>query len=75
MREDNGLLYLDESLIEGKRADDCMPYGQGVMGYGRKIATNRMLKVLGRWRRVYVTIFSNSGTSWVVIDKKHYIVP
>lgn len=48
-------------------------------GYGRKLATELMVKLPGspRWRRVYCCIFSNIGTcyvlgpdgkSWIVVD-------
>lgn len=36
-------------------------------GYGRRIPTSTMIQLPGspRWRRVYVCIFSNAGTSYV----------
>lgn len=34
-------------------------------GYGRRIPSPRVVKINGRWRRVYVCIFSNSGTAYV----------
>ncbi len=34
-------------------------------GYGRRIPTSRMIRLRGRWRRVYCCIFSNSGTCYV----------
>ena len=34
-------------------------------GYGRRIPTSRMIRLGGRWRRVYCCIFSNSGTCYV----------
>ena len=36
-------------------------------GYGSKIPTPHMVKLPGgkRWRRVYVSIWSNSGTAYV----------
>jgi hypothetical protein len=36
-------------------------------GYGRRIPTSRMVRLPGetQWRRVYVCIFSNSGTAYV----------
>lgn len=39
-------------------------------GYGRKIPTSKQLFILGRWRRVYCDIFSNSGVLYVIIDKQ-----
>ncbi len=46
------------------------PYGQGVMGYGRKVTTDWMLKFKTekRKRRVYCTIFSNIGSCWVLVN-------
>lgn len=34
-------------------------------GYGSKIPTDKMVKYNGRWRRVYVRIFGNSGTAYI----------
>ena len=39
-------------------------------GYGKKIPTTKQLFILGRWRRVYCDIFSNSGVCYVIIDKQ-----
>jgi hypothetical protein len=36
-------------------------------GYGKKIPTTRQLFILGRWRRVYCSIFSNSGVCYVIV--------
>ena len=69
------LNYLDPADIQGFREDVDPPrYGRNVDGYGRKIPTGRWLKVRNRWRRVYVCIFSNSGTAYVVIDGKDWVV-
>lgn len=39
-------------------------------GYGRKIPTQHMVKLLGssRWRRVYCCIHSNIGTCYVTAN-------
>lgn len=34
-------------------------------GYGNRLRTTRMVLYRGRWRRVYCTIWSNSGTCWI----------
>lgn len=34
-------------------------------GYGRRIPTRTMVLFQGRWRRVYVCQFSNSGTAYI----------
>jgi hypothetical protein len=39
-------------------------------GYGSKIPTSYMVKHLGRWRRVYCCIYSNSGTLFLSNGKE-----
>lgn len=34
-------------------------------GYGRRIPTRYMVQWKGRWRRVYVCQYSNSGTAYI----------
>lgn len=34
-------------------------------GYGRRIPTRYMVRVRGRWRRVYCCVYSNSGTCYI----------
>ena len=43
-------------------------------GYGSKIPTAIMVWYSGRWRRVYCTIYSNSGTCWIVVRNERQIV-
>lgn len=45
-------------------------------GYGRKIPSVHMVKLPGdkRWRRVYVCIFSNAGTAYVVRGKDWIVI-
>lgn len=50
----------------------CFPHGQGADGYGRKITSPYIVKIKDsrRWRRVYITIFSNIGSLWIVVNKE-----
>lgn len=50
------------------------PRNNSATGYGPKIPTSYMLKYLNRWRRVYVAIYSNSGTPWVNVNGKRIVV-
>ena len=34
-------------------------------GYGKRIPTCTMVRYRGKWRRVYVYCFSNSGTAYI----------
>lgn len=48
--------------------------GQTRSGYGNAIPNHTMVHLDGRWRRVYTTIWSNAGTSWVRWNGKRHIV-
>jgi len=39
---------------------------QTATGYGPKIVTEYMLRVSNRWHRVYCSIYSNSGTLYIL---------
>ena len=61
----SGLIFLTrENLLPWQK--------RGLMytrtGYGKKIPTSKQLFILGRWRRVYCDIFSNSGVCYVIVD-------
>lgn len=45
---------------------------QTATGYGRKIATEKMIKHNGRLKRIYCCIYSNSGSLYIM-DKKEWI--
>jgi hypothetical protein len=57
-----------ERQVESKHAPlFCHQHGlmQTATGYGPRIATATMVRVAGRWRRVYCAIFSNNGTCYI----------
>ena len=44
-------------------------------GYGSKLRTARMVRLPdGRTRRVYLTIYSNSGTAWIELDGLLWVI-
>jgi len=43
-------------------------------GYGSKIPTPYMARVEGRSRRVYSTVWSNSGTAWITVKGKKEVL-
>lgn len=43
-------------------------------GYGSKVPTSRMIKVDGRWRRVYCICYGNGGTCYVVVKGQRVLV-
>ena len=40
-------------------------WGRSATGYGRRIPTSYMVKHNGKWRRVYVCCYGNSGTAYI----------
>jgi hypothetical protein len=58
--------YLDSNRITGKRQTQA-PLNRSRTGYGPKIPTSWLLQLDGKkWYRVYVMIYSNSGSAYVV---------
>lgn len=43
-------------------------------GYGSRIPTSRQVLYGNRWRRIYCTIYSNSGTCWIVVNGVRHVV-
>jgi hypothetical protein len=47
---------------------------QTATGYGNKLTTEWMIKIEGRWHRVYCRIFSNIGSPYIIWRKREYII-
>ena len=47
---------------------------QTASGYGGKLATATMVHHLGRWRRLYVMQWSNSGTAFILVKGARVVV-
>lgn len=59
--------YTNPADVTGLKTTDIPRHGQTVTGYGGAIPTAHMVRYLGRWRRVYVMVYSNSGTPYVKV--------
>ncbi|UOK18424.1 hypothetical protein SEA_BRUHMOMENT_108 [Arthrobacter phage BruhMoment] len=57
--------WLDDERITDARITDAPRSGQTVTGYGPKIPTRYMLRYEGRWHRVYMMQYGNSGTPYI----------
>ena len=70
------VLYAEDHFksIESRR-DDCPPYGQDALGYGRKISMPYLVRLDGKgpWRRVYAIQYSNSGSPYVLVGGEMYM--
>ena len=66
-----GPTYLDAARITGKKQTDA-PLSRSQTGYGSKEATSWLLQLDGKkWYRVYVMIYSNSGSAYVIVNGKN----
>lgn len=48
--------------------------GRTQSGYGKGVPTQYMIKYNNRWSRVKITIFSNSGTPWALVNGVRCVV-
>lgn len=67
-----GAYWTAKSGVQFESREKLLPWqARGLMytatGYGKKIPTSKQLFVLNRWRRVYCSIFSNSGVCYVIV--------
>jgi len=60
-----GPFYLDESTIQARRVTAVPTSGQTRSGYGGRLPTAWQLRIGGRWYRVRVMCWSNSGSTYV----------
>ena len=57
--------YTDDTLMTKVRVTEAPRSGQTVSGYGGKIPTRYELRYEGRWHRVYMMQYGNSGTPFI----------
>lgn len=65
--------YIDENSVLGVRESQA-PMSRSRTGYGGKQPTSYELLIGKQWRRVYVMIYSNSGTAYVLIGGKKVLL-
>jgi hypothetical protein len=66
--------YTDPALVTETRQTEEPTYGRNADGYGGKLPTRHMIRYAGRWRRVYVMCYSNSGTAYVVVNGANQVL-
>lgn len=66
-------VYLSDISPSDLREDAIAPRNPYRTGYGRKIPTGRMIRWNGKWRRIYVCCFSNSGTAYIADKDGNWI--
>jgi hypothetical protein len=62
--------YTVPSYVSEVTADEAAPLNPYAGGYGSKIPTRYRVRYLNRWRRVWVTQFSNVGSAWISVSGK-----
>ncbi len=72
-RNESGIIYKTPSSIVDR---PCNTTRYTASGYGAKIPTSKMCSFEGsnRMYRIYCMIYSNSGTCYVIMGKKRYVV-
>jgi len=65
--------YTNPDKVTDVRTDDAAPRSPSRTGYGGKIPTAHWVRYGPRWRRVYVMIYSNAGTAYI-LDKGERLV-
>jgi len=64
----------EDTRIRPVKRRGSLLLGQNQNGSGSRITTDREVFVEGRWRRVYVTQWSNAGSAWVtVMGEKRFL--
>ena len=67
--------YCLSSLKEyGRVKETECPKSNSKTGYGSKIPTKTVVFIDNKWRRVYCRIYSNIGTSYVLIKGERVII-
>ena len=66
-----GHLSLSDIPAADRRETEYPVYQMTRSGYGSKLPTHHLIRLNGRWRRIYCCIWSNSGTAYVEINKNH----
>ena len=62
--------------LESKITDLPKPRDRSQSGYGNRLPTRHMVRLPGsrRWRRVYVCIWSNQGTAYVLNGRDWIVI-
>lgn len=59
------LSYTDRNLVTRVKVEAAPRSGQTVSGYGGAIPTRFMVRYDGRWHRVYMMQYGNSGSPYI----------
>lgn len=60
--------YTDPAHVKEAKITEVPAHGQTISGYGSQLPTQYMIKYLGRWRRVYMMQYANSGSAYVIVQ-------
>jgi hypothetical protein len=73
MTTTTAVLRTDFASTSDVRITDT-PHNRSATGYGSKIPTRYMLEYGGRWRRVYMMQYGNSGSAYVIVHgQEHFL--
>lgn len=61
-------------MADGIARDNVCRRNPYKSGYGRKIPSPYSVLFRSRWRRIYITSYSNAGTPWIYVDGVETVV-
>jgi len=67
-------IQLHQNLVENPLWWHKQHLSQTASGYGKKLTTSKMIYFENKLRRIYCTIYSNSGTNWFTYKGEEIIV-
>lgn len=72
---DNGRIFADESeLLYAPLEWQKRGLQETATGYGAKLTSPYKIRFEGKLRRLYVTVFSNAGSTWFILKGKKIFV-
>ncbi len=66
--------WTEPASVTGVRTTDVPEGGRAAAGYGGRIPTASMIEDPGKWRRVYVMVYGNGSTPYVLVKGEEFIL-
>ena len=66
--------YTDPDSVVKVKVTSTIPTNPYATGYGPRMPTRYMILYLGRWRRVYVMQYANSGSAYIRVANDIYFL-
>lgn len=71
---DTPLKRLTAEMVQDAKIMEAPRSGRTQSGYGQRLPTQYMVRIAGRWHRVYMVLISNAGSAYVRIAGARYFL-